>query len=56
MLAYSQSKCPIHSLKLSKISYQNSGRVGGFKKISSSKGLETKSKKLLFISLEGDHK
>jgi hypothetical protein len=27
--------------------------VGGFKKISSSKGLETKSKKFLFISLEG---
>jgi hypothetical protein len=30
--------------------------MGGIKKISSSKGLETKSKKILFISLEGDHR
>jgi hypothetical protein len=42
--------------KIIRIDQQNSGRVGNLEKISTSKGPETKSKKLLFTRLEGDHK
>jgi len=54
--AHGQLQSRIHSLKLSEISSQDSGRVGGAKKISSSKGLETKSNKVLFIGIEGNGK
>jgi hypothetical protein len=43
-------------LKVIPISYQNSGRATGVKKIISTKLLETKSKRAPFIRFEGDRK